>query len=331
MKRLIGGWVVLLCIVLAGGNDANAQGTTRGRLPHYERDVAVSAQSTDNVMPQYPALLRAAEESGDVVASFVVDTLGRAYPASIQIAHATQRYFAAAVIEAIPGLRFTPAVDRAGRNVPQLVRQTVEFRWMKGGMTQVTVRDEGCTLADQDRFSDVPACASPPAMPTEPPVPISWGWSLGGENVTGAFAQSRNFMPGVEVGAQVQFPLPSRRLAIRVDGMYHSVGVTDHCPPAARDCGVEFLSADIGTFGVNLVARLNDPQVRWSPYLVGGAGVNLTGASDQPFTAYRPDHVGFQAGAGFEFRLSHATTFVESRYFDLSPGGVVAWNFGLRY
>lgn len=338
MKRIVGSCVALLCVVAVGSRGANAQGMTAGavytahvKLPPFERDVAISAQSTDNAMPQYPPLLRAAEESGTVVASFVVDTLGRVYPASIRIAHATERHFAAAALEAIPKLRFTPAVDSEGRNVAQLVRQSVEFRWLKGGMTQVTVRDEGCTLANQDGFSDVPECGSPPALPTEPSVPISWGWSLGGENVTGAFAQSKEFMPGIEVGAQVQFPLPSRRLALRVDGAYHSVAMTDPCPPAARACGVPFLSADIETFGVNLVARLKDPQVRWSPYLIGGAGVNLTGARDQPFTAFRPDHIGFQAGAGFEFRLHHATIFTESRYFDLTPGGVVAWNFGFRY
>jgi hypothetical protein len=41
------------------------------KLPPFERDVAVPAESMNNVMPLYPMLLRIARMSGSVVASFV--------------------------------------------------------------------------------------------------------------------------------------------------------------------------------------------------------------------------------------------------------------------
>jgi hypothetical protein len=316
--------MLALCLAVGGGV-TNAQGT----LPPFERDVAVSVQSTDNVMPLYPPLLRVAQESGNTVASFVVDTLGRVYHASIQIVHATQQNFAAATIQAIPDLRFTPAVDRAGRKVAQLVRQSVEFRWLKGGMTQVSVRNEGCTFDTQDRFGDVPACASPPLWSTSARRPISWGWTLGGENVTGEYARSRNYTPGVVVGAQLQFPLSSPRLALRVDGMYHWIGVNFYCG-AFRFCAFSYDHVQVVTLGVDLVARLNDWQVRWSPYVVGGVGANLssTGHSVQYLTS---QFGGLQGGLGFEFRLRKATTFVEARYIGLPPGGLAVWNLGFRY
>ena len=316
--------MLALCFAVGGGV-ANAQ----GKLPPFERDVAVSVQSTDNAMPLYPPLLRVAQESGNAVASFVVDTLGRVYRASIQVAHATQRDFAAATLEAIPKLRFTPAVDRAGRKVAQLVRQSVEFRWLRGGMTQVSVRNEGCTLDTRDRFVDVPACASPPTWSARRP--ISWGWTLGGENVTGAYARSRNYTPGMVVGAQLQFPLSSPRLALRVDGMYHWIGLNLYCAPAERGfCGYSYDHTQVVTLGVDLVARLNDRQVRWSPYVVGGVGANLssTGHSVKYLTS---ELGGLQGGLGFEFRLRKATTFVEARYIGLPPGGLAVWNFGFRY
>jgi hypothetical protein len=90
--------------------------------------------------------------------------------------------------------------------------------------------------------------------------------------------------------------------------------------------------SQVVTLGMNMVARLNDPQVRWSPYVAGGVGTNImTGDQGESIYRFRPNRGGFQGGAGFEFRLRSATTFVEGRYFGLPPGGLAVWNFGFRY
>jgi len=318
---------MLLCSLTAGRGIAKAQGA----IPPFERDVAVSVQSTDNVMPVYPALLRVAQEGGNAVAAFVVDTLGRVYSRSIQIAHATHPDFAAAAMQAIPDLRFLPAVDRSGRKVPQLVRQAVVFRWMKGGMTQVTVRNEGCTLDNQDDFNDVAACASPPVRRAPKPFPFLWGWMLGGENVTGAFARFGNYSPGVVAGLQLQLPLSSSHLALRLDGMYHGLEHHINCAPPCLPGDIIYdPSVQVVTMGLDVVARLNGREVRWSPYIAGGVGaaVSVLGDADQNLT---PRLAGLQGAVGFEFRLRKATTFVEGRYIGLAPGGLAVWGFGFRY
>jgi TonB family protein len=340
MRRLACGCVALVAwlaasAVAAQETTSRDDGTVRGghvRFPPFERDVASPAQSTGNVMPVYPPLLRIARVGGNVVAAFVVDSTGKVVHSSIQIAHATSPQLASAVLEALPGVRFTPAVAHDGRNVAQLVRELVEFRLLAGGMTQVAVHDDACTLANLSHFTDVPACASPTGS-GPPDVPVSWGWSAGGENVTGAYARSGHFLPGVVAGVQVQFPLPSRHLALRVDGMYNAIiendvtctlGVPERC----------FRQGDYKqavTVGVDMIARLKDPQARWSPYVLGGVGINVPSGNTQGPYDFRPNHGGLQGGVGFEYRVRGATSFVEARYIGLPPGGLAVWNVGFRY
>lgn len=316
----------------------------RAKLPPFERDIAVSAQPTNNVMPLYPALMHAAQMGGRVVASFVVDTLGRVDRGSFQIVRASQPSFADAVQSATRAVRFVPAVDRDGHKVAQLVRETVDFRWMRGGITQVVVRDNGCTLANIGAFADVPSCASPPPQPPPPQPsawsrsdnPITWGWTLGGESVTGP--NPGHDVPGIALGVLGQFPLSVRRLALRVDGMYHpGFGGDEVCefsgspggsisrqvPP--RDCGDSNTGA--ATLGVDLVARLKDPRVVTSPYLVSGFGFGLPGGHNNIILR----NSSLQGGVGLESKPWKTTTFVEVRYMTMGSGGLVVWNFGFRY
>ena len=79
------------------------------------------------------------------------------------------------------------------------------------------------------------------------------------------------------------------------------------------------------------MARLNDPDTRWSPYLLGGVAEYLTGNSDEPLAQFRPNHFGFQGGIGFEIRPSKHTYFVEMRYMGVPPGGVVPVLVGMRF
>ena len=75
-----------------------------------------------NEPPKYPASLRSHRISGEVLAQFVVDTLGRADMKTFRVLRATHPDFATAVRDAVPHFRFSPASigDR-------LVRQMVEL------------------------------------------------------------------------------------------------------------------------------------------------------------------------------------------------------------
>jgi hypothetical protein len=63
---------------------------------------------------------------GDVVARFVVDTLGRVEPGSIAILAATHALFAAEVRAWLSRTRYRPA-EYEGRVVRQLVEQRIGF------------------------------------------------------------------------------------------------------------------------------------------------------------------------------------------------------------
>jgi protein TonB len=77
--------------------------------------------------PRYPEVLKAAGVEGEVDVSFVVDTMGRADPASLRILKSTHDLFDAAVRSALPGMRFIPA-EAGGRKVKQQVQQPFVFR-----------------------------------------------------------------------------------------------------------------------------------------------------------------------------------------------------------
>jgi TonB family protein len=76
--------------------------------------------------PSYPSALRSAGIEGDVLVRFVVDTLGRVEPRSVDIREATHALFGAAVREWLARTRYEPATVR-GQPVRQLVEQRVGF------------------------------------------------------------------------------------------------------------------------------------------------------------------------------------------------------------
>jgi protein TonB len=76
--------------------------------------------------PRYPDILRQAGVEGDVIATFVVDTTGRADPSSFKILRASHDLFANAVKQALPSMRFIPA-EVGGKKVKQLVQQPFTF------------------------------------------------------------------------------------------------------------------------------------------------------------------------------------------------------------
>ncbi len=80
--------------------------------------------------PRYPDILRSAGVEGEVMAQFVVDTTGRVEMNTFKVLKSSHDLFAAAVRNALPGMRFIPA-EVGGRKVKQLVQQPFQFAIQK--------------------------------------------------------------------------------------------------------------------------------------------------------------------------------------------------------
>ena len=76
--------------------------------------------------PEYPAMLRSAKVEGEVLAQFVVDTLGRVEPGTFKVLKTTHELFTQAVRDVLPSLQFSPA-EVGGRKVRQLVQIPFPF------------------------------------------------------------------------------------------------------------------------------------------------------------------------------------------------------------
>lgn len=81
----------------------------------------------DSDAPRYPDNLLERSVEGAVFMRYVVDTLGAAEVTSAQVLRSSHPQFTAAVLAALPGMRFRPAMI-ASRRVRQLVEQEFEFR-----------------------------------------------------------------------------------------------------------------------------------------------------------------------------------------------------------
>ena len=77
--------------------------------------------------PIYPSSMRDAAITGDLIAEFVVDTLGRADMASLKISGTDRGAFELAVRRVLPEYRFRPA-EYGGRRVRQRVQ--IPFRFL---------------------------------------------------------------------------------------------------------------------------------------------------------------------------------------------------------
>jgi hypothetical protein len=100
-----------------------------------EVDSAVSVDPASAAPVYPPALLKLGVE-GSVMVRYVVDSLGHADPATLQIVRASRIEFAVAVREALPLMRFTPA-KMGPKAVPQLVEQPFNFRIQKTDTAKV--------------------------------------------------------------------------------------------------------------------------------------------------------------------------------------------------
>lgn len=83
-------------------------------------------QAPGSAAPRYPDILKSAGVEGEVIAQFVVDTLGRAEIGTFKVLKASHDLFASAVKNALPNMRFIPA-EVGNRKVKQLVQQPFVF------------------------------------------------------------------------------------------------------------------------------------------------------------------------------------------------------------
>lgn len=108
------------------GQGAADSGATEGGLYTAPMVDKAAVPRPGNPAPTYPPALRAAQLEGSVTARFIVDTTGRAEPASIAFPEATHPSFTEAVRQSLLHSRYLPAIV-AGHPVRQLVEQRFTF------------------------------------------------------------------------------------------------------------------------------------------------------------------------------------------------------------
>jgi len=91
-----------------------------------EVDSAAERDPTSGA-PIYPEALQRRGIEGWVTLQFVVDTLGYVELGSVRVVSTTSSAFTAAVLEAVPQMRYRPAL-RAGRPVRQEAEQVIRFQ-----------------------------------------------------------------------------------------------------------------------------------------------------------------------------------------------------------
>jgi protein TonB len=85
-----------------------------------------AVRSEGSAAPIYPREMLEQGVEGGVLTRYVIDTTGRADSASLVVLRATHPAFVQSVREALPGMRFSPAIVQ-GRKVRQVVEQNFEF------------------------------------------------------------------------------------------------------------------------------------------------------------------------------------------------------------
>lgn len=99
---------------------------------------SIAVRDPQSAAPAYPLELLKQGVQGSVYTRYVVDTSGFADTTSLKIVRTTRPEFSAAVREALPHMRFSPA--RLGsRKVRQLVEQEFTFRIQQAGVVPDSV------------------------------------------------------------------------------------------------------------------------------------------------------------------------------------------------
>ncbi len=115
---------------VAGGIAKGVKGgvpqVPQGDTPYFEFQVEKPAAMSGAANMAYPEMLRSAQVEGTVLASFVVDTSGRADMSTFKVLRSDHELFTNAVKNALPRIRYLPA-EVGGRKVKQLVQQPFQF------------------------------------------------------------------------------------------------------------------------------------------------------------------------------------------------------------
>ena len=114
-------------VIPGTGEPGTATGPLTGSGPLWSDEVERPVRPIGTLRPpRYPDVLRRERTEGAVVATFVVDSLGRVEPESFRALSTTHPLFEQAVRSAVLGMRFRAAEARGGR-VRQLVQQRFVF------------------------------------------------------------------------------------------------------------------------------------------------------------------------------------------------------------
>lgn len=118
-----------------GEEEGKPEETSLPEVPNAVFDTIATAVDVDSMVtrfpdsaaPMYPQKLLEMKIEGGAYVQFVVDTLGLADTLSFRVISATHPEFAQSVRDALPGMRFHPAILKS-RKVPQLVEQPFMFK-----------------------------------------------------------------------------------------------------------------------------------------------------------------------------------------------------------
>lgn len=122
-------------VVGTGPDEGKPEEVAPEIVPNAIFDTVATAVDVDSMVtrfpesaaPMYPPKLLEMKVEGGAYVQFVVDTLGLADTTSFRVISATHPEFAQSVREALPGMRFHPAILRS-KKVRQLVEQPFMFK-----------------------------------------------------------------------------------------------------------------------------------------------------------------------------------------------------------
>lgn len=122
-------------VIGAGAQEGKPEEVAEALLPNTMYDTVATAVEVDSMVtrysdsaaPLYPPKLLEMKIEGGAYVQFVVDTTGMADTASFRVISATHPEFAQSVREALPAMRFHPAI-LASKKVRQLVEQPFMFK-----------------------------------------------------------------------------------------------------------------------------------------------------------------------------------------------------------